>query len=72
MITKYVTKNSNNCAKCACIRNTNVNVCFFPMYSIIMQVKLVNILTNVPIKYSRSDLLYLVPILSYKYVITIP
>ena len=55
MITKYVTKNSNNCAKCACIRNTNV--CFFPMYSIIMQVKLVNILTNVPIKYSRSDLL---------------
>jgi len=55
MITKYVTKNSNNCAKYACIRNTNV--CFFPMYS--MQVKLVNILTYVPI-------------LSYKYVITIP
>jgi len=27
MITKYVTKNSSNCAKCACIRNTNV--CFF-------------------------------------------
>ena len=27
MITKYVTKKSNNCAKCACIRNTNV--CFF-------------------------------------------
>ena len=70
MITKYVTKNSNNCAKCACIRNTKI--WFFPMYSIIMQVKLVNILTNVPIKYSSSDLLYLVPILSYKYVITIP
>jgi len=55
MITKYVTKNSNNCANYACIRNTNV--CFFPMYS--MQVKLINILTYVPI-------------LSYKYVITIP
>ena len=41
MITKYVTKNSNNCAKYACIRITNV--CIFPMYS--MQVKLVNILT---------------------------
>jgi len=53
MITKYVTKNSNNCAKYACIRNTNV--CFFAMYS--MQVKLVNILTYIPI---------------YKYVITIP
>jgi len=54
MITKYVTKNSNHCAKCACIRNTNV--CFS---NVCMQVKLVNILTYVPI-------------LSYKNVITIP
>jgi len=54
MITKYVTKNSNNCAKCACIRNTNV--CFT---NVCRQVKLVNILTYVPI-------------LSYKNVITIP
>ena len=45
MITKYVTKNSSNCAKCACIRNTNV--CFFS--NVCRQVKFVNILTYVPI-----------------------
>jgi len=28
MITKYIVKYSINCAKCACIRNTNVR-CFF-------------------------------------------
>jgi len=28
MITKYITKYSSKCAKCACIRNTNVR-CFF-------------------------------------------
>jgi len=55
MITKYVTKNSNNCAKYACKRLLIFKL--LPMYS--MQVKLVNILTYVPI-------------LSYKYVITIP
>jgi len=50
MITKY----SINCAKCACIRNTNV--CFS---NVCMQVKLVNILTCVPL-------------LSYKNVVSIP
>ena len=44
MITKYITKYSSICAKCACIRNTNV--CFF---NICMQIKLVDILTCLPI-----------------------
>ena len=41
---KMITKYSSNCAKHACIRNTNL--CFF---SVCMQVNLVNILTYVPI-----------------------
>jgi len=46
MSTKYITKynSTGNCAKCACIRNTNI--CFS---NVCMQVKLVNILTYVPI-----------------------
>ena len=45
MITKYIIKYSSNCSKCACIRNT-----MFVFFSnVCMQVKLVNILTYVPI-----------------------
>ena len=54
MITKYIT-NTVVTAKCACIRNTNV--CFFS--NVCMQIKLVIILTYVPI-------------LSYKNGVTIP
>ena len=45
MITKYITKYSSNCEKCACI----LAIPTFVFFIVCMQMKLVNILTYVPI-----------------------